>query len=252
MGGWPEENGVPGVTIYDEFNPGEGLDTPVLRDYEDRLYRNFSTTPKSVRITNNGFEPVCLAGVKISYPDGQYLTVSGNFGKNCGARHQESRRKVLSNNVPESCVWIDRNLRSGISIPGITLNLISPDENGDAHQVTSEEEPCSSPFITMDKQEETEKRQESSVKDVDFGSRLIKSNLALSSAVRMCEGKTTMGPNFLSLTEKLYCDMGSMQLHPVCEDGTEGVCFDADQDEVVKKEAGRVETVKSFAHVAVW
>ncbi|KAK5234041.1 hypothetical protein LTR47_004630 [Exophiala xenobiotica] len=255
--GWPEENGIPAVTIYDESDPAEGLDTPVLRDYEDRLYRNFSTTPKRVRITNNGFDTVCLAGVMVSYPDGQSITISGNFGKFCGAGHQESRRKVLSNNVPESCIWVDRHLRSNISIPGITLNLISPaDENGNAQLVvTSDEELCSSPFVTMEnRQEAPQKREESniSVKDVDFASRLIKSNLTMSSAVRMCEGKNTMGPNFLSLAEKLYCDMGSRELLPVCEDGTEGVCFDADQDEVVKKEGGSVETVKAFAHVAVW
>ncbi|KAK5553233.1 hypothetical protein LTR46_008590 [Exophiala xenobiotica] len=258
--GWPEENGIPAVTIYDESDPEEGLDTPVLRDYEDRLYRNFSTTPKRVRITNNGFDTVCLAGVMVSYPDGQSITISGNFGKFCGAGHQESRRKVLSNNVPESCIWVDRHLRSNISIPGITLTLISPDENGNGHLlVTSDEELCSSPFFNMENRQEAPRklpREESntstSIEDVDFGSRLIKTNLTMSSAVRMCEGKNTMGPNFLSLAEKLYCDMGSRELLPVCEDGTQGVCFDADQDEVVKKEGGSIETVKSFAHVAVW
>ena len=70
---------------------------------------------------------------------------------------------------------------------------------------------CKAPFMTMIPKEDNVVISGLGVSNFDFDSRLVKSNMSTSSAVRLCKGKFSMGPNFVSLA-KLYCDMSTKQL----------------------------------------
>jgi hypothetical protein len=46
---------------------------------------------------------------------------------------------------------------------------------------------------------------------------LIVSNLESSSAELLCSHSNSMGPDFVSLREKAFCDMDAKQLYPLCD-----------------------------------
>jgi hypothetical protein len=240
-----------------------------------------SDIPNRIYVTNADTTPICVAGVYATYPDNTTLVISGNLGRVCGADNYESQIEVLPmpDGSPAACVWVDRNHSNGIRLAGLTFQLQSlGGEKGSQKTVSSVEDLCKSPsMVRMTEEDSIEQVNVAAVSQapLNFKSQLVKSGLNSSSAAKLCSEKHTIGPDFVSLSEKLYCDMDTRQLHPLCEQGVEKLCFDVDQDELVERWEGselsgqaerrrrargstigvrdaEVKVVKSFKHVAVW
>lgn len=63
-----------------------------------------------------------------------------------------------------------------------------------------------------------------------FANIVVKSNNTQHSAQATCNDQANHGPDFVSLREKLFCDMTSRRTYPVCEKGFMGQCFDLELD----------------------
>ena len=60
-----------------------------------------------------------------------------------------------------------------------------------------------------------------------FAGHLITSNDTMTSAVELCESKTSLGPDHVSFQEQKFCDMQVKQVWPLCQGNSNGVtCFD--------------------------
>ncbi|RMZ84980.1 hypothetical protein DV738_g188, partial [Chaetothyriales sp. CBS 135597] len=56
--------------------------------------------------------------------------------------------------------------------------------------------------------------------------RLVISNIAQHSAIELCNSISSLGPDFVSIPEGMFCDMSEKRLWPVCADSSSPYCFD--------------------------
>ncbi|PVH76724.1 hypothetical protein DL98DRAFT_640301 [Cadophora sp. DSE1049] len=89
-------------------------------------------------------------------------------------------------------------------------------------------------------------------------SRLVVSNITQHSATNLCTSATSWGPDFVSESEGLFCDMGTKTLTPLCEKENVEGCLNVDavQKRVVKKMIVAKRAVelnhKEYAKAEVW
>ncbi|KAH7420218.1 hypothetical protein BKA64DRAFT_752830 [Cadophora sp. MPI-SDFR-AT-0126] len=57
-------------------------------------------------------------------------------------------------------------------------------------------------------------------------SRLIISSEPSHNVTELCESETSRGPDFVSLVERLYCNMDTREIKPLCSDDVDEDCFD--------------------------
>ena len=66
--------------------------------------------------------------------------------------------------------------------------------------------------------------------------RLVKSSKAVHSAARLCEAAKSVGPDFVSLDEKKFCEMESKTLYDFCEEAEAGgECWDDENNVLVDR-----------------
>lgn len=63
--------------------------------------------------------------------------------------------------------------------------------------------------------------------------RLVVTPYAKHSAVELCNSESSWGPDEVSLTERMFCDMDTKTLYPLCDDQTGINCFDLDAETLV-------------------
>lgn len=74
--------------------------------------------------------------------------------------------------------------------------------------------------------------------------RLVKSTKAVHSATTLCEAAKSVGPDFVSLDEKKFCEMESKTLYDFCDEAEVGdECWDDEHNVLTNKSAG----VSAFA-----
>jgi hypothetical protein len=66
-----------------------------------------------------------------------------------------------------------------------------------------------------------------------FSNVIVKSDRERHSAKELCDSKTSMGPDFVSLREKLFCDMKERKTYPLCDEQKKTLCFDLKTDKLV-------------------
>lgn len=59
-----------------------------------------------------------------------------------------------------------------------------------------------------------------------YQNQLVVSNIDSHSAQELCESDTSSGPDFVSTSEGLFCDMSEKQLWPLCSGVVTASCFD--------------------------
>ncbi|KAK5941092.1 hypothetical protein PMZ80_006369 [Knufia obscura] len=62
--------------------------------------------------------------------------------------------------------------------------------------------------------------------------RLVVSKIKQHSAIEVCNSQSSLGPDFLSMSEMMFCDMSEKTLWPVCVDETASYCFNMDTQTV--------------------
>ncbi|KAK5198861.1 hypothetical protein LTR20_003728 [Exophiala xenobiotica] len=272
MQGLPQAN-LSGVEIYGANDTSRflGGQYAYLPDFGSHTFPALEN-PNYIYITNAGPEPVCIAGIEVRFPTGKGVGISGNLGVTCGLATYESGKSVLPepyDKAGEACVWVDGHGSNGIHQHGLIFDITPVTQDPDKFKVQEPEDlckaPCTNPVPELE--QALVKRSETSRVTGGFSTQLIKSSLENTGAVvRLCEGKTNIGPDFASLSERLYCDMDSREIHPFCEENTRGVCFDVDQDALLEMDgeasiaevggdqarASEGKVVKSFKQVQVW
>jgi len=58
--------------------------------------------------------------------------------------------------------------------------------------------------------------------------RVIISSLSQHTATRLCDSDSSSGPDFVSYSENLYCDMSLKQSFPLCSEAAQEECYDVD------------------------
>lgn len=71
-------------------------------------------------------------------------------------------------------------------------------------------------------------------------------------ATELCESPTSRGPDFVSLTEGVYCDMATSDVLPLCSEVVKEHCFDVVKKVKVGGEGERVVGGKEFSEVMEW
>ena len=56
------------------------------------------------------------------------------------------------------------------------------------------------------------------------------------SAIELCQSETSWGPDEVSLNERIFCDMGTKTLFPLCDDKIEHDCFNLDIEMLVLRD----------------
>ena len=272
MGSWADPT-VAGAALYGDFGTdGNILETLFPKHILNQTnpsydFGGFDNGLKSFYITNSGTNPICVAGVVVNTPEGEFA-ISGNLAKVCHVANYESQVSVAT---PDSaCVWVDRHGSNGIKVPGLMFDLTVMDEEKKeaSTHITNVEDLCMAPFMMESTLPVPVKRDSESTPTIcvdcdDWDSLLIKSGRH--SAARLCSDKFALGPDFVSFKEKLYCDMKTRILYPLCDDklAFTGRCFDTDHDELVesndkvsggKRDVQKEEknVVKTFDKVEIW
>jgi hypothetical protein len=70
--------------------------------------------------------------------------------------------------------------------------------------------------------------------------RLVKSTKSVHSASQLCNASKSVGPDFVSLDEKKFCEMNSKTLYDFCDEVTAGDCWDDDSNVLTSKGVGRI------------
>lgn len=76
---------------------------------------------------------------------------------------------------------------------------------------------------------------------------LVVSDVSSHSARELCESRTSAGPDFVSVSEGLFCDMAGKVLWPLCSEEVTAACFDLGERGV--RVAGRGHDLDSEGHL---
>lgn len=92
-----------------------------------------------------------------------------------------------------------------------------------------------------------------------FPGKLVTSSKPAHSARELCESDHSLGPDFVSLPEGLFCDMSEKELWPLCDEAHTTGCFDVARNEMVAGSLGRRDEAsgrhipeKEYSNVQAW
>jgi hypothetical protein len=85
-----------------------------------------------------------------------------------------------------------------------------------------------------------------------FCGKLVKSRDLSQSAVRVCNSKGSVGPDFFSEHEQVFCDMDNRQLYTACRDHEELDCFDPVYNETRHRAVEKRQEQKAYLDVQDW
>lgn len=85
-----------------------------------------------------------------------------------------------------------------------------------------------------------------------FAGKLVKSRDITQSAVRVCESKGSVGPDFYSEHEQMFCDMNRRKLYPMCTSDADVECFDTFYNETRPGLFEKREIDAPYLHVSEW
>jgi hypothetical protein len=82
--------------------------------------------------------------------------------------------------------------------------------------------------------------------------RLVISSIGSHNATELCQSRTSRGPDFVSLSDGLHCDMATRQVRPICQNtGTdEAECFAVNGSPHIKRD-GRV-VKRQYSDILHW
>lgn len=87
------------------------------------------------------------------------------------------------------------------------------------------------PITGTDKRDSTKRPRGKHVKR-SLAPTVVKSNLTTHTAASLCASESSVGPDFLTLADGQFCDMGTKTLWPVCKSAQDTGCFDNETDEI--------------------
>ncbi|MCJ1367919.1 hypothetical protein MMC16_007055 [Acarospora aff. strigata] len=260
--------------------------------------KDSTAQPEYIMLSMNDNDAICVTFIYVSDNRAQWAWY-GDLGWKCGADWYPSNQKVGSGTYTPKCVWIDKNHSKGIRSQGLSLHMpdFSSTEAMFQQYIDNPDTLCKStprmkmwgeiwpdssiptfqpplkytatgadedPHRVIDKTKRQDPKAFRQPKRENSNNRpghLVLSNIEGHSAKELCESETSLGADFVSTAEGVYCDMTAKQQWPLCSDSITTSCFDLNRKtmrggnrvlQTRDKATGRIVPDKSYKTVDHW
>ncbi|KAK0391810.1 hypothetical protein NLU13_1309 [Sarocladium strictum] len=189
-------------------------------------------------------DQICISSLTIVWPDQQKRGWIGDNGAACGVAWYPSGIIVDDSNYETACTWINaeaaddglENLADAFYVDLRAFNGRDPSIPDEANELSDEEfwdQWCDNPE-TQEFSTPNWGRRATRVAAAPVGksvkeTRLVVSNSDRFSALDVCNDKNSFGPDFVSLKDGMWCDMGTKTTKPLCADHVDEDCFQLDE-----------------------
>ncbi|KAF3484343.1 uncharacterized protein GIQ15_03667 [Arthroderma uncinatum] len=195
-------------------------------------------------------DAICIAWVTTPWTDdrgGNKYAVTGDFSEPCGGTWFPSNLYISDKkDYQPNCFWIDKNgdqPKTGFQVRWPAYSEDQHDENNkDPKRLCNnidfglrEEDDPSTINFSVKKKRSTPSRARRSTRRPEWAdSELVISDSEHHSAKKLCMSDSSMGPDFVHIGEKLFCDMEAKALYVFCSDikGENTDCFDLESQTV--------------------
>ncbi|KAK7928623.1 hypothetical protein PG985_005621 [Apiospora marii] len=227
------------------------------------LYGNALPHRQAPYIRLLGFnDAICVPYVTVTWEDGSKYGWVGDWGEQCGLWWYESGVYVDSSNHTPSCTWLDQDHSNGIPQSAIEIHIpefTSDDTSKDPDSFCGtafhswrdwrDHDPATLSNQIFKRKHASPKRAQKPRATLD--PRLVVSRLEHHRASKLCQSPTSYGPDFVSMTEKMHCNMETREVLPLCDGVMETDCFDVDGKRTILR--GQIDTDPNrYSQVIEW
>ena len=266
------EGAVKGIRVYNEdkilIGTGKGDGVIPSGGYQDISIdqsKGPGQQPTYLQL-NAGTDALCMAYITQQWPDGTQRGWSGDWGQQCGRDWAYSNIIIDESGYKPDCTWLDQDHSNAIWAAAVQIHM------EDFTNTTSNysQDPsfyCSSPVLLFEYDNyqtgagdqfwtstRRVKQRDTPVKRIRPRSAAMNSSIISStdpshSAIKLCDSDTSYSPDFVSLSEGIFCDMATKTLWPLCSKSVADNCYDWDSHTLIN---GEGQTVKGYTDVQEW
>lgn len=267
-------------------------------DIKSTQSKDSTAQPEYIMLSMNDNDGICVNYIYVSAYGAQWAWY-GDLGAKCGADWYNSNHIIGDGTYTPKCVWIDKDHSYGMKAQGLSLHM--PDfssTNAKVQQYNDMPDTlCKStprmkmwgeiwpdsliptfqpplkytdagaddnPQRVIDKTKRSDRETPRRVKRGNSNNRpghLVVSAMDGHSAKELCQSENSLGADFVSTTEGVYCDMTTKEQWFLCSDKITTGCFDLNTKTIrgstpglhTRDEAtGRVIPEKSYKTVDHW
>ncbi|KAI0164596.1 hypothetical protein GGR57DRAFT_514602 [Xylariaceae sp. FL1272] len=202
-------------------------------------------------------DAVCIAYItEQSEQEDHKYGWTGDWGYTCGLKYYHSSHVYIGDQkTPPRCTWIDADHTNDIEAAVISITW--PDFVGDEDSPPTGDGKsyCGTSFQAWDGEDGTAllpmgdsvaARKVGPPKSQRTNNNLIVSHHSGQNATELCESENSLGPDFVSMEEGVYCNMETHETMPICGflSGYKGDCLDLNDDKSVAHVAAAVDGSK--------
>ena len=266
------EGAVKGIRVYNEdqqlIGTGKGDGVIPTGGYQD-INIDQSQAPgqqPTYLQLNAGKDALCMAYITQQWPDGTKRGWSGDMGRECGRDWAYSNIIIDDSGYKPDCTWLDQDHSNGIWAAAIQIHM---EDFTNTTQNTNQNPSffCSYPALLFENDnyqtgagdhfwtaKRRVKQRDTPVKRIRPRSAAMSSSIISSpdpshSAIKLCESDTSYGPDFVSLSEGIFCDMATKTHWPLCSKSVADDCYEWDSHTLIN---GEGQTVKDYTNVQEW
>lgn len=269
-----QSNGYGSTTCFDQYDKvGDGEFVDIKVD------QSSNQQPVYIELEQVADDGICLAYITHTWPDGNKYGWIGEWGAFCGSDWYESNVIVDSHGTKTKCIWLDRDHSDGQGFLGLHVYMpafskdwsnggskhpalwycqrsavmMAYDDVNDSRPRKFEEDRSLAEEYASNAPNGTKTTGKRQVRkrSTEMASELVVSQHDGHSAVGLCSSDTSFGPDFLSIHEGSFCDMGTKTLWPLCDAETVDKCFDV-ETKVLKNGSEAEDRSGGYGKVTEW
>ncbi|KAK0513983.1 hypothetical protein JMJ35_003705 [Cladonia borealis] len=266
------DGAVKGIRVYNEdkilIGTGKGdgvIPSGSFQDISIDQSKGKGQQPTYLQL-NAGTDALCIAYITQQWPDGTQRGWSGDMGRQCNQAWAYSNIIIDDSNYKPDCTWLDQDHSNGISAAAVQIHM-EYFTNTTSNYSQDPSFYCSSPVLLFEydnyqtgagdnfwTSKRRVKQRDTPVKRIRPRSAAMNSSIVSStdpshSAVKLCDSDTSYGPDFVSLSEGIFCDMATKTPWPLCSESVADNCYDWDSHTLIN---GAGQTVKGYTDVQEW
>ncbi|KAK7977803.1 hypothetical protein PG988_005293 [Apiospora saccharicola] len=288
---------TPGIRIFDVMGRDLGEARGSKKVIADGGFKDIVVTASSdkqgrqaqyLSVSKGGNDALCISYISMTWPDGQKKAWYGDVGYQCGGHWYNSQTLIGDDNYQPKCTWVDGDKSNGITTQGFGMHITDFTATKERAQAYADDQDtmCKSkprfhlyddlksdyflPYFNppldprassppRNKVRSPRERRDIISKRHLFPGKLVTSPKTAHSARELCESNNSLGPDFVSFHENLFCDMSEKELWPLCSATVASGCFDTKTNTMLAKHVsrrdevtGRDIPVKEYHDVAAW
>ena len=266
------EGAVKGIRVYNEdkqlIGTGKGDGVIPSGSYQDISIdqsQEPGQQPTYLQL-NAGKDALCMAYITQQWPDGTQRGWSGDMGRECNQAWGYSNIIIDDSGYKPDCTWLDQDHSNGIWAAAVQIHM-EDFTNTTSNYSRDPTFYCSSPVLLFEHDnyqtgagdqfwtaKRRVKQRDTPVKRIRPRSAAMNSTIIAStdpshSAAKLCESDTSYGPDFVSLSEGIFCDMATKTPWPLCSKSVAENCYDWDSHTLIN---GAGQMVKGYTDVQEW